>query len=141
MANIKDVYGSGKYLVAADLQGKRVAAVIAGAAVEAIGQDQRRKIVLTLTSPDGRRWPKRAALNVTNANNLASALGEDSNDWIGHRIELWAEPTTYQGKPMQGLRCAAVGNRGTAGSGPSRDAPHPPSDPLPGSDLDDEIPF
>ena len=140
MVKVSDVYG-GNYVTAAELPTARhVLAEIAAAIAETVGRDQTVKLVLDLRSRDGRPWPRRLVLNKGNGLILASAYGDDTNDWIGKAIELWSEPTQFQGKDMMGVRLAAVGNGAVSAT------PLPPNGPQwnshqPQQLLEDEIPF
>jgi hypothetical protein len=164
MPRISDIY-AGDYITAAQLQGRRVPAVISTAEAEEVGQDRAQKVVLRLRSPDGRAWPRGLVLNKTNGLMLAAAYGDDTAAWIGQAIEVWAEPVQFQGKIVQGVKVAAsllrpqaaaiplAGPASPNGAAPSSTAPAapapssaapPPGGPTwsgPGSDLDDEIPF
>jgi hypothetical protein len=145
MARISDVY-SGDFATAAELVGKgRVVAQITKAEVESIGQDQAQKVVLSLASRAGVPWPRRVVLNKTNGLILASAYGDETDAWIGRQIEVWAEPVSYQGRIVQGIRLAPqiAGN----GAAPQPGAPMPGMLAMPVAPqsapplVDDDIPF
>jgi len=136
MPRVSEVY-SGDYVTAGELQGKgRVPAVIAQASVESVGQDQVQKVVLSLASRAGQAWPRRLVLNKTNSLILASAYGDDTDGWLDRQVEVWAEPTQYQGRVVPGIRLAPA-------VAPAIQMPPPvtaqaaPKTP----DLDDSIPF
>jgi len=161
MAKISDVY-AGDYVSANELpDGRRITAVIQFAGVEQVGQDQQKKVVLTLAAPDGRPWPRRLVLNKTNAGILASMYGDDTASWAGKSIEIWKEPTQFQGRIVPGIKLAAAapplaggiplpapppraGNGAAASMGVAdgHTVPLPAGMPAATStDLDDEIPF
>jgi hypothetical protein len=150
MAKVSEIY-SGQFLTAVELPpGRRTTAVIFSAEVEMIGQgrEQSQKIVLSLTSPQGRAWPKSIVLNKTNSMTLAAAFGDDTDAWAGKSVVVWSEPTTFAGKRVQGIRidvasqpaqstpttsrAAAPASSGLFGEGPGNRS---------GDDLNDEIPF
>lgn len=61
------------------------------------------KLVLAL---DGK--VKGITLNVTNAERLAEAFGDDYADWVGEWVDVSTERTKYQGKPCLGIVLAPV---------------------------------
>jgi hypothetical protein len=63
------------------------------------GERQRMKAVLHLK---GVRKP--IVVNKTNALNLAEQYGKDFDAWVGKRVTVKAEDTTFQGKRTKGLR-------------------------------------
>jgi hypothetical protein len=67
------------------------------------GKAERDKIVLTLKGVK-----KPVPLNKTNALNLASAWGKNPNNWVGKRVRVQVELTSYAGKPTKGLRLYPV---------------------------------
>lgn len=158
MAKISDVY-AGDYVSASELpDGRRIAAVVMGAVVEAVGQEQQKKVVLTLAAPDGRPWPRRMVLNKTNAGILAAMYGDETTPWTGRHIEVWKEPTQFQGKIVPGIKLAAAAPPPLAAAGTGLAIPMPapaaapgngtaaplwpsPPPPAPVGEIDDEIPF
>lgn len=64
--------------------------------------------------PDGRSeakatlkfkdFTKPLVCNKTNATQLAMAYGKDLTKWVGKRVLVKAEMTSYQGKPIRGVR-------------------------------------
>ena len=146
MARISEVY-AGQYISAAELQGKRRQVVITTAEVEPVGQGDNAaaKVVLSLKNRNGVAWPRQLVLNKTNANLLAAAFGDETRDWSGHVIEVWAEPVMYQGKLVPGIKVMPLPSQGAAIAAPSRgggipDEPDTNTSNL-AADLDDEIPF
>lgn len=79
--------------------------VIAGVEIEELGPEKQRKPVVSF-----RETEKSLALNKTNANAIAALFGEDSRDWIGKPIELFATRVPYKGKLVD-----SVGVRAPAG--------------------------
>lgn len=52
-----------------------------------------------------REFPKPMVLNVTNLKRMAKALGDDTEDWIGGKIEVYTDPDIeYGGNVTGGLR-------------------------------------
>jgi hypothetical protein len=146
---LSDAFPS-RFLKAADLGGKPVVVEIADAVEEPLkGLDGKttNKVVLYFKNKK-----KALALNRTNFESVADVTGEaDSDDWIGHEIELFPTATEMAGKRTDCIRIRAVKRPPlkTAGKLP------PPTPKTPGkapetqqtesetdSDLDDdEIPF
>jgi hypothetical protein len=48
------------------------------------------------------------SLNATNGHELSRAYGTDTDDWLGHEIELYAGEVEYQGKPQAGVRVKPI---------------------------------
>jgi hypothetical protein len=123
------------YLKAEDLQGRAVRVVIDSVTEEKIGDD--RKPVLHFVGKD-----KGLVLNKTNANRITDAMGSDeTNDWEGGSITLYACKVDFQGKRVDAIR---VDDRpGTATAPPSRRSvsqPEPVDDQAPPI-TDSDIPF
>jgi hypothetical protein len=146
MVKVSDVYAGG-FVTAAQLpENRHVVAVITSVVAEAVGRDQSVKLVVDLRGTDGQPWPQRLVLNKQNGVLLATAYGDDTDRWTGKTIELWSEPTTFQGNPVMGVKLAAAGGNGSGSqlvmpvarpASPGRGGR--PSER--GADLDDEIPF
>lgn len=140
MPNINDAFPS-NYIKAADLKGRQITVKMDRAEYETIGND--RKLILYFVGKD-----KGMVLNKTNANNIASAYGEDTDDWRDQEITLFEAMVDYQGKTVPAIR-VRVPPRKPARQIDER-APQPPmrrddtisSGPQSrGPELDDEIPF
>jgi hypothetical protein len=95
-----DLYGS-QYLAATDLKKPFTAAIeeIDEQDFARQGERQRMKKVLRLK---GVRKP--VVLNKTNALNLAEEFGKKFPEWVGKRVTVKTEDTTFQGKRTKGLR-------------------------------------
>jgi hypothetical protein len=63
------------------------------------GKGDKDKMVLTLKDVK-----KSAVLNKTNALSLAAAYGKSPDRWIGKPVLVKVEMTSYQGKPVKGIR-------------------------------------
>lgn len=141
MAKVSETY-AGTYLNASELTPLRAKrnAVVHAATVEAVGSDGNRdnKIVLELVSPKGVPWPKSLILNKGNAMQMAAAFGDDTDQWPGSAIEVWAENVMFQGKFVPGIKVQPA----TAAALPA--APSVAAQTAPngaGSIIDDAIPF
>ena len=139
MAKTSEVFTS-KYLKVEDLQKKKRHLTIRDVPVEKVGDDE--KFVLYFYETE-----KTFVLNRTNAGMMEMLTGsEESDDWIGTRITLKPDMTSYQGKPTPCIRIDSelpeqktiVGNNGQAPQ-PVRQgvAAGAPVD----EDDDDSIPF
>jgi hypothetical protein len=109
-----------------DLQGREVAVVIASAEIEPVGTE--RKLVLTF---QGKK--KSMICNKTNAGRIALMYGDDTEEWIGKEILLFADFVEFQGKSVKGLRIKSPAKR----TPPAQQKPKPSV----ADDLDDAIPF
>lgn len=91
MATINEMFPS-KYLKHTDLQGKTVKLTIASVQQEKM-PDGKMVWVMSFQGTE-----KALTLNVTKANIICEAFGEDTTSWVGHIIELVAGTTPFQGK-------------------------------------------
>lgn len=136
-----------KYLKASDLQGRNVTVKMGRAEVEKIGEDK--KLILYFQGKE-----KGMVLNKTNANNIASIYGGDTDDWYGKEITLFEAMVDFQGKTVPALRVRAPRRDAPVRQAPQRqvieddgydDTPveqAPPRRVVAGRrDMDDEIPF
>lgn len=113
MPKVDDVYQSNsQWLAHADLKGHEIPVTISGCTLEEVGQDK--KMVVHFEKKE-----KALVLNKTNAGRIASAYGNDSDDWIGKELVLYPDTTEYQGNTVPCIRVRV----------PAKVA------------LDDEIPF
>ena len=100
------MYGS-KYLGVTDLKGQRPRRTIGKIEVAELKEKDgstKRKRILYFEGED-----KALVLNKTNAIKLAMAFGKESTDWVGARVELYAEMTSLgkEGVRLQPLRTVA----------------------------------
>jgi hypothetical protein len=133
MVNISAIY-TGTYLNAAELPlNKRQTLVIHGATLEVIGQDdgKNQKVVLSLVTPKGIACTKDVVLNKSNAITLASAYGDDTDNWIGKPIEIWAENVFFRGQMVPGIKIRPA---------PGGDGAQMPV-PVPSADVEDYVPW
>jgi hypothetical protein len=125
-----------EFLKAADLRDRNIIVVIDHVEMKDIGGDH--KPILFFQGKD-----RGLVLNKTNANNIAAAHGDDTDDWTGKEIVLFPAMTDYQGKtvPCIRVRAARASDRPKAqvqvvsGNTALKAAPEPP--PI----SDDDIPF
>jgi hypothetical protein len=113
-ADLDSCYGS-KYLSATDLGDRKIRTKIVKVRKEGLQQQGgpvRNKFVLSFASLD-----KEMVLNTTNKNALVEVLGRRPADWIGAEVGIYAEPTTFAGKPTKGLRLRVL-NKPAARSAP-----------------------
>ena len=75
------------------------------------------------------------SLNATNCKTLCRAYGDDSRDWIGCKIELYAGKTDFQGEKKDSVLVRPLSPQ----KNPASEAKQPKRDDL--DDLDDRIPF
>ena len=73
---------------------------------------------------------RRLSLNVTNTRVLARAFGDDSDGWLGRRVELYVGDLEYNGEHRPSVLVRPLGTPTAAGkTKPQSDA------------MDDEVPF
>lgn len=116
-----------QYLKASDLGGREIRVTMGRVEREEIGTDK--KLVLYFQGKD-----KGMVLNKTNANNIASLYGPETEDWQGKRIMLTVAWVDFQGRSVEALRVRPPAKTGGA---QKQEAPLPREM----ADMDDEIPF
>jgi hypothetical protein len=98
MPSYKETYKSAS-LKAEDLKNKRRNLTVAGVETKRFGDDGD-KLVMSFEETD-----KTFVLNKTNCVTLESLLGsDDTDDWVGTRITLRPDMTTFNGKPTPCIR-------------------------------------
>ena len=85
------------YLRAADLQGKPVKLTMSHVEMKDIGGYHKPALFFKGTD-------KGMILNKTNSNNIASAYGDDTDDWTGKEIVLFEAMVDFQGKTVAAIR-------------------------------------
>jgi hypothetical protein len=127
------MYGS-KYLAATDLKKPVTATIELAERAEFAkpGETAKKKVVLYVKG-----GKKGIVVNKTNALSLAQDFGKDPDGWVGQRIIIRAERTTFAGKPTLGLRLYPAENEETpmALKAPVKSKPKPSSE----EDFDDQI--
>jgi hypothetical protein len=87
------------------------------------------KPVMTFSS--GQRF----SLNKTNVGILIEAWGEESDDWIGEKVELYLGSIPFQGEPQEAVLVRPLERK------PGEKKVKPPKPKSHSGDMDDEIPF
>ena len=85
------------YLKAGDLNGQDAEVVIAGIQMKDVGDDH--KPVLSFQGKD-----QGLVLNKTNANNITSIYGDNTDNWMGKPIVLFPTTTDFGGKTVPCIR-------------------------------------
>ncbi len=130
MAKRNEIFPS-KYLKASDLAGKPLEVEIKDAPTETLGSgsDAETKTVLCF-----RNGVKPLPLNMTNWDAVAAIAGDDTDEWTGHRVELYPTTTELKGKVVE---CTRIREPQQKGQKPKAGPAVPPAD----NDMDDDIPF
>lgn len=137
--NINDAFPS-KYLKADDLQGREITVSIDHVMMEKVGDDNKMCLYF-------RGKQKGIICNKTNAMNIATVYGTDTNNWIGQALILFPAWVDFQGKSVQAIRVRPGQAGGMASGGQQQRQPqNPPQPPQQNNgngsaDLDDDIPF
>ena len=121
------------YLKCSDLNGREITATISEVKMEDVGDDHKPVVYF-------RGAQKGLVLNKTNGYSIGDIYGDDTDNWIGRKITLFPDKTSYQGKRVDCVRVKGPSDNGTQQSAP----PSPPPPARTVSDeagLDDEIPF
>lgn len=135
------------YLKAADLQNRQVKVKIDRVEIKEIGGEP--KPILYFIGKD-----KGMVLNKTNAANIATAYGDDTDDWQDAEIVLFEAMVDFQGKTVPAIRvripprAPVREKRAERDDRPAADTRErepetrrPASASATADDLDDEIPF
>src|SRR4029450_5125322 len=95
MSNIREAF-AGAYIRAEDIKTPMVLEV-SHVHQEVIGDDDRHVLYFV-------DYEKSLPLNKTNALALADLISEETDDWKGHKIELYRDSVMYQGKRTAAVR-------------------------------------
>lgn len=122
-----------EYLKAADLGGRNVKVVIDRVEMRDVGDDH--KPVLFFQGKE-----KGVVLNKTNANNIALAYGDDTDEWQGKEVLLFEAMVDFQGRSVAAIRIRppAGKDRQKPALRVANQAPQHSENPAP---MDDDIPF
>jgi hypothetical protein len=139
--NINETF-SGNFLKAADLKGAQPVVTIAEIRMEKMGEDTKPAIYFA-----GKE--KGVVLNKTNATNIASAYGPETDGWVGRRVILFSAWVDFQGKSVEAIRIRPAPAQQAQQPAPQQQAPvfqQPPQQQAPrfeqvGDDFSDDIPF
>jgi hypothetical protein len=126
-----DIYGS-QYLAASDVKKPFTSTIEEVDKLDFARQGERQKIKAVLHLKGVR---KPIVCNKTNALNLSEEYGkggENFIDWVGKRVTVKAEPTTFGGKRVMGLRLYPA---------KAEDTPALPKKGKPSDEMDDTIDF
>ena len=133
MPNINDVFQSGEYLKAADLQGKNVNLTVSHVDFKEVEQGKTKPIV-HFNGTD-----KKLVCNKTNAMLIAEMHGPETEGWAGKQITLYPTKVDFQGKLVDAIRVQASF---APVNGPAPDHPNAPNNGgSVGGDPNDPIPF
>lgn len=97
MANINDVF-SGTYLKAADLKGSEPTVVIESVELKTM-PDKTVKLDIGFVGKD-----KHLLANKTNSKRIAHMFGDETEDWLGKRVQLYTEMVDFQGTVVDAIR-------------------------------------
>ena len=100
MPNVNDMFPS-KYLKASDVGDTDLELTIIAVDEETIGQGSDAEIKSVVYFSE---TPKGMVLNKTNARAIASLYGDESDDWAGNKIRLYATEVDFKGEQMLALR-------------------------------------
>lgn len=137
MPKINEMYPS-KWLKANDCEDGDLVLTIDRIVQEEIGPTRDRKWVLYFIEID-----KGLVLNKTNTNTIAKLCGDDTDDWEGKKIILFATETDYQGQTVDAIRVRSKTPREKSPTGKKpnlKDLTSTPVDEIDG-EGDDKPPF
>lgn len=134
--NLNDLF-PGKYLRAADLQGKSPVVTIAGVTLEPMGRTRELKAVIAF-----RGKAKGLKVNRTVAVTIAAIAGsEDTDRWAGVAVQLFATTADFGGQTYDVIRVKAPGAKALSPQPPVIAPPRMAVSELAIDLLDSEIPF
>lgn len=138
--NISEAF-PGKYMKASDLQGREFNVTIDNCVMERVVENEPEKVILYFSGSE-----KGMVCNKTNALELASAYGDDTDYWRGKPAVLHSVKVSFNGKMVDGLRLRV--NQTTEHPNPdpplTQQEQAPPSQQAPPSrkwQPDDDLPF
>jgi hypothetical protein len=145
MPSVSETFGSGKSLKAEDIPDEGQVFTISD--VEVKHFDDGTKFLVRFEETD-----KALVANMINTRTIAGLYGDESDDWIGHRITLYPTETAFNGKmvpcirvrskpPKQQPRAAARDPRAAPAAQPTRRQPTPMTQAEADGSDDDDIPF
>jgi len=119
------------YLKAADLQGRTYQVQISGLKVENVGRDDKpeHKPVLFFAY-QGKPADKGLVLNKTNADSISMDLGDETDLWMGHTLELFTMRVPFNGQMVDSIRCRVIHPQEVRQPAPAAFAPLPPLAPI-----------
>ena len=91
-----------KWLRATDLQNRRYTVTISHVTLEDMGDGEHKPIIYFQGSQKG------LACNKTNALEIATAYGDETDGWAGKQIELYPSMVMFQGRNTPCIRCRAI---------------------------------
>ena len=127
----EDVFPS-KYTKASDLNGKPIVVEIERAPLEVLKNPEGKEQQKTVLYFKGAK--KALPLNAVNWDSVAAICGDDTDDWPGHKIELYPTKTQMGGRVVDCIRIRPPAQREL------KVAPAKAAEPEP-DDMDDAIPF
>lgn len=95
------------FICAADLQGREVVVIVDRCEKDEIvreGGKKERIPLMYLRNTRGSALPKAMVLNATNTNTMIAMFGPIVAEWRGKAITLYAAPTRFGGKSVEGIR-------------------------------------
>jgi len=95
--NINEAF-PGKYIKAADLQGRDASVTIAAVEFEQVSDGKSKPVVYFRGKDRG------LVLNKTNANVIAEIYGPETESWISQPITIYPTRTDYAGKMVDAIR-------------------------------------
>jgi len=105
MVNADEIYPS-RWLKAEDVGEEKIKVTIKEIKVEEFGEGDKtqKKIVLEFDESD-----KGLVLNKTNKDRLKEAWGNETDNWIGHAIQLYTVVVSFGNKEMNAIRLKTIG--------------------------------
>ena len=135
MPNIDEIFGSGKTLKAADLDGNEVTLTITDVVVNEFEDNGVKKMKPVIHFEE---CEKALVSNATNSHVIAEEYGKETDDWVGKTITLFPTRVTFGDKLVDAIRVRILKKSGTPKFLKKDQHPFAPGN---NTHLDDEVPF
>lgn len=96
-------YAMGSFFNAEALEEEPFVGTVAKVSEEEVGPEKELKIVVEFDEA-----PTKLSLNKTNLRTLIGELGNESEDWIGKKVELYRDSTMMSGKKVACVRVRSL---------------------------------
>ncbi len=126
-----------KWLAAADLDEQDRTFTVADVTEELIGQGEEQDLKWVVHF---REVDKGLVLNKTNATTITSALGDDTDEWIGRRVVLYPTEVSFSGKMVSAIRVKEKATKAANKVAPKAQ-PGKPAPVVTQAEADEDIPF
>ena len=108
-----------KYLKATDIGKRKIKVRISHVDMDTVGDNEEKPILYFIGKDKG------LVLNVTNANRIVAAYGDETEDWGGKDIFVFVEKVSFKGQMTDGIRVDVPRQEGDETAAPLEDEDPP----------------